>query len=326
MKGAVQSNNEYTYLLIDSIEPNSDYFYMGAKESAKDVIVYDFYNNNEFLSTSNRYSETGQITTPEKCNAMYVSINSEDVSTFLIKRNKTATDYVEHQQTDYLLYIQQEMLSRDYFVKENDGWKEVHCYGEYAFDGTETYKKSDSYSDDNWLCAYVNGYIVSSNVIKYDGKMFATRFSKFGSYASITDDNCIRCSTQMHVRISTEFLTENTAEAYQALLAQWKSEGNPLKVFYELQTPTKLPCTEEQSAVLDELNNLNLFDGVNNIITAENIALLQAIYTANAQKYVDKEISDIKEQLNTINELLSTAGTSSLLLDNLQTDLESEVM
>ena len=89
---------------------------------------------------------------------------------------------------------------------------------------------------------------------------------------------------------------------------------------------TKLLCTPEQSTVLDELNNLNLFEGVNNIITAENIALLQAIYIANAKKYVDKEISDIKEQINTINELLSTTGTSSLLLDNLQTDLESEVM
>ena len=155
-------------------------------------------------------------------------------------------------QTDYILNIQQEMSSGDYFVKEEDGWKEVH-----------NWTKIDSYNSE-----------------------------------SITTD---------YISTTGELTTGAT-------------------IYYKLATPTKLPCTEEQSAVLDEIDNLDLFEGVNNIITAENIAKLKLKYVADTKTYVDKEISDIKEQINTINELLSTTGTSSLLLDNLQSDLESEVM
>ena len=223
-----------------------------------------------------------------------------------IELGNTATDYVEHEQTDYILDIQQEMLQGDCFVKEEDGWKEVHGFGKYTFDGTENYIKSDSYSDENWFCGYANSAIVQSAIIKQDGKMYATRFSKIGSYATITDDNCIRCASQMHVRISTECLTENTAEAYKNLLAQWKNEGNPLVVYYELATPTKLPCTAEQSAVLEELSNLDLFDGTNNIITAEDIALLKLKYSLDVETYVDNKID---EKLANINQqILEIAG------------------
>ena len=49
-------------------------------------------------------------------------------------------------------------------------------------------------------------------------------------------------------------------------------------------------------------------------------------YIADTKTYVDNEINSIKEQLNTINELLSTTTTSAMLLDNMQSDLESEVL
>ena len=214
----------------------------------------------------------------------------------MIEKGDTETDYVEHKQTDYILNIQQEMLEGDYFVREADGWKEVHGFGMYVFDGTENYIKSDSYSDENWFCGYANSAIVQSAIIKQDGKMYATRFSKIGSYATITDDNCIRCASQMHVRISTECLTENTAEAYKNLLAEWKNEGNPLVVSYELITPTKLACTEAQSAVLEELSNLELFDGVNNI-TTEDIALLKLKYALDVKTYVNNQLANVNQQI-----------------------------
>ena len=62
-------------------------------------------------------------------------------------------------------------------------------------------------------------------------------------------------------------------------------------VYYELATPTKLPCTAEQSAVLEELSNLDLFDGTNNIITAEDIALLKLKYALDVKTYVNNLIA-----------------------------------
>ena len=213
-----------------------------------------------------------------------------------IEKGNTATEYVEHKQEDYLLYIQQEMLQGDYFAKEEDGWKEVHGFGKYVFDGTESYIKS-SLSDDNYLRAYTNGNTISSSIMEMDGKMFATRYNSIGIYSSTTTDNRIACRPQLHTQISTEFLTENTAEAYKALLAEWKNEGNPLVIFYELVTPTKLPCTEAQSAVLEELSNLELFDATNNIITAEDIALLKLKYALDVETYVDNKLNTINQQI-----------------------------
>ena len=228
------------------------------------------------------------------------SFNTEIATTtyydIQIEKN-SKTDFEEHKEETFNLDIQQEMLLGDYFIKEVDGWKEVHIFGKYSFTGQEIYQKSDSYSDDSWFCGFINNPIISSSIIKQDGKMYATRFSEIGSYAQITDDNCIRCSSQMHVRISTEYLTENTAEAYQNLLTQWNTAGEPLIVYYELQTPTKLACTEAQIEVLEKLNKLRFYKGVNNIFTTEDIALLQAKYSV-----------DIQTKLNNINTQLLELG------------------
>ena len=69
-----------------------------------------------------------------------------------------------------------------------------------------------------------------------------------------------------------------------------------------------------------------MLNGTNNIITTEDIALLKLKYVVDTKTYVDNKIANMQEELDTINQLLSTTQTSSILLDNLQTDLEGEVM
>ena len=102
--------------------------------------------------------------------------------------------------------------------------------------------------------------------------------------------------------------------------------NNDVEIYYELAEQEELNLTEEQKEVLNQLNNLELFKGVNNIYTEQNLALLQLDYTVDTKMYIDNKIANLKEQVNTTNELLSTTGTSAMLLDNLQNDLESEVM
>lgn len=238
---------------------------------------------------------TASVVTEEIRNLAIEGLQVEIVS--------SKTNYVEHQQTDYLLYIQQEMLTGDYFELTNSGWKEVHGFEKYIFTGLEEYIKSPL-SSEEYLRSYIRTSIVSN--MKTNGKMLTTRYKDIGMYNASTIGNRIACSPQFHTQISVEYLEENTAEAYKALLAKWKTEGNPLVAFYELATPTKLACTEEQSAVLEELSNLDLFEGTNNIITAEDIALLKLKYVANAKMYVDTQID---ERLSNIeNQIIELAG------------------
>ena len=256
-------------------------------------------NKNPISNTYNDLTDpTGaqSFEIPENAHYIRFTFLQTSLDSIQIEKSSDGTEYIEHQQTDYLLYIQREMLKRDYFAKEADGWKEVHNFNKYTFTGTEDYIKS-SISNDNYLRTYTRDSIISSSIMKMDGKMFATRYINIGIYSSSTADNRIACRPQLHTQISTEFLTENTAEAYKSLLTQWNNEGYPLTVFYELATPTKLPCTEEQSAVLEELSNLELFDGTNNIITAEDIALLKLKYALDVETYIDNKLNAINQQI-----------------------------
>lgn len=234
----------------------------------------------------------------------------------ILDENETNTDYEEHKQENYILQIQQEMLNGDYFEKEKDGWKEVHGWNKLTFIGNENFNKSGSATDE----VFVATLDIDDGI---EGKGYSNYF-KHSSEIAI--GNFLVYNNGSNIRFCVDGTEIATIEQFKVLLQQKNSEGNPLCAFYKLATPTKLACTEEQSTVLDKLNNLDLFKNTNNIITTEDIALLKLKYVADTKTYVDKEISDIKEQINTINELLSTTGTSSLLLDNLQSDLESEVM
>lgn len=62
-----------------------------------------------------------------------------------------------------------------------------------------------------------------------------------------------------------------TTDEFKQQLANWNNNGKPLIVYYPLETPTKLACTEAQSAVLEELNNSYTYDGQTNIFSAEEV-------------------------------------------------------
>ena len=62
-----------------------------------------------------------------------------------------------------------------------------------------------------------------------------------------------------------------TTDEFKQQLANWNNNGKPLIVYYPLETPTKLACTEQQSAVLEELNNSYTYDGQTNIFSAEEV-------------------------------------------------------
>ncbi len=228
------------------------------------------------------------------------------------------TEYEEHQQKNYILPIQQEMLKGDYFVKESDGWKEVHTWPKIRL-LNQNFKKSTK--------TEVSRYFVSNIVdIVEDRNNTVVLSEHFLGIPSVQNDNNELGISNYNdngflINIDKSYTSLDTLEEFKTFL-----QNNEVYAYYKTTTPTKLTCTEKQSAVLDKLNNLDLFKNTNNIITTEDIALLKLKYVVDTKTYIDNQIADMQNQLNTINELLSTTATSSILLDNLQTDLESEVM
>lgn len=122
--------------------------------------------------------------------------------------------------------------------------------------------------------------------------------------------------------ISNEIAT--TVEQFKTWLSQKKQGGNPIIAEYQLLEEEIETYTEAQQEAYDQLQNVTPYKLVTNISTDK--AKLQFNYIADTKTYIDNKVNNMQNQLNTINELLSTANTSAMLLDNLQTDLESEVL
>lgn len=211
-------------------------------------------------------------------------------------------DFTINQQTDYNLPIQQEMLQGDYFVKEDDGWKEVHTWGKIIFNGTEGWyvQNSENSSIFQWTLPATYNLQQATK----EGSAFCNHFKQ------IQNEQLLKTQDGMLIiyKVDTSYIRINNSnitnvEDFKSWLQQKNSEGKPVYIFYKTITPTKLACTEEQSAVLEELNNLDLFKGVNNIITTEDIALLKLNYIADTKTYVDNKYNQLANQIQQVGKL-----------------------
>lgn len=235
--------------------------------------------------------------------------------------------YIPYDKETFLLPVQKPMLEGDYFIKEVDGWKEVHKWGKVISDGIKnkfTLKHDTIQTSTNGFYKFelpgkikgVNGDVNNGvcNYLKYIGEPNASKaVNKIGLWWE---------GSGISNYASLPFLTLDEANKW---LQEKNTEGNPVYICYKLETPTKLPCTPEQTKVLDELDNFTTYKLVTNI-TTDSIAKLKLKYIADTKTYVDNKTSNLEQQVSVINQLLSTTKTSSILLDNLQKDIESEVL
>ena len=206
------------------------------------------------------------------------------------------TNFEEHQEQSYILDIQKPMLLGDYFVKEADGWKEVHIWNKLIFTGQENWNKSGASTDEIFVATLdiengVDGYGYS-NYFRYYGYVEIGCFSVYNNGANI--------------RFCVDSSVISDINRFKTMLADKYASGDSVYVYYKLSTPNKLACTEAQSNILDQLSELPLFAGTNNIITAESLALMQMQYIADTETYIDNRID---EKLTNINQqILNIVG------------------
>lgn len=245
-------------------------------------------NKNPISNTYNDLTDpTGaqSLIIPENVHYIRFTFLQTSLDSIQIEKSFDGTEYIEHQQTDYLLYIQQEMLKGDYFVKEADGWKEVHNYSKINSDNFNNITENTAYS----------GLFMLTVEDLYRNDIETSVFSDY--YKAVTPGymNSNLQTTEYNISAFTNnriFITHNDFANNLSGLKNFLIDNN-VSIFAKTTTPTKLACTPEQSAVLEELSNLELFDGTNNIITAEDIALLKLKYALDVKTYVDNKLNTI---------------------------------
>lgn len=233
--------------------------------------------------------------------------------------------YIEHQEQSYIMPIQQPMRSigdiRDIFIKKNNKWYERHYIARRIFNGIANKfnaKHRSIYTDTRGLYQLnLPGKILGTNGSVAYGKSNYLKYKNGNAMDAIYQDCLWWENTSNYNYASIPFLSLTEANEW---LVKLNDNGNPFYIDYVLAEPLDIECTEEQSQILEELNNARTYKNVTNI-TTDSKAILSLDYAKDQETQNQKMQNEIDE----IKQLLSTTQTSAMLLDNLQKEVESEV-
>lgn len=237
-----------------------------------------FYHNEEKLSeyiynspvsgfsSGNKKFEI-KITTPAKCNKVICYFdnangdNNINITVYDIQLEEgTTTSYEEHQEQTYIMPTQQPMRSisdiRDTFVKKDDKWYERHYVERLIFDGTEGW----NYDKNN------NRFYFAKAGNKGSGYIMSSHYKK----GDTTKQNYTCEIWSSAILFRDERFTE--LEDFKNMIKTKYDEGTPIYTDIVLQEPQDIECTEEQSRILDELNNARTYKNVTNIYSTDEIS------------------------------------------------------
>ena len=224
------------------------------------------------------------------------------------------SDYASPQEQSYLVDVQQTMLEGDKFIKTDGKWYEKHNWITLLneniinnIDGIKDESKKTITTSIN-LSETPAEKSAISNILTYANNWNDTEHMIFS-----TNLNAIYCLYN-----KDRFSELN----YETIKKEIDEFGGIIK--YKSNKSTYLECTEAQSNVLDEIyNKAHTYKNITNI-SAES-AEVNPILNIKYLKDAETEHNKLQAQIDEIKELLSSTATSAMLLNNMQTDLESEV-
>lgn len=228
------------------------------------VFFYD--TNKTYLGRASTSWETLPFQFEILQNAVYLKAifrkDDEVVTPDMIKNLRLYSE-----ETDYLLYIQQEMLEGDYFERTNSGWNEVHNWNKLILTGDESYNNNVGYINIGRFGIYPSlpanpGSLANPNALSnyYKPEFVVANGNIFVSGV----DGCV-------YMINEAF--KGNLDGFKEQLNSYYQENKPVYIYYGLKTPTKLSCTEEQNTILNELSNNMSFVGENNIYTSGDLPI-----------------------------------------------------
>ena len=245
-------------------------------------------------------SDTGKITFTAKNNNykyLLLGITKSEVFTDLqVEQNPTATSYEEHKEQTYTIPVQQPMRSvgdtRDTFIKKNNKWYERHYIARKIFDGSEKFTVTTGWGNTTYQII-ING-MASPNSNSIMGKALCSHFTiKSGSdmYYNTSENAFAICSGNI-LRIRNIDII--TLDDFKAWLTSQYNAGTPVYVDYVLETPLDIECTEEQSKILEELNNARTYKNVTNIYSTDEISpILSLDYAKDLETLLTSKESEV---------------------------------
>ncbi len=225
-----------------------------------------------------------------------------------------ATEIEKAENQEYLVDVQQEMLDGDTFVRQDGKWYEKHNW--ITLLNENIINNIDGIKDESKKTITTSIKLTEtpaersaiSNILTYTNNWNDTEHMIFS--ASLNTIYCL---------YNKDRFSELNYETIKKEIGEF---GGIIK--YKSNKSTYLECTEAQSKVLDEIyNKAHTYKNITNI-SAES-AEVNPIINVKYLKDTETEHNKLQAQIDEIKQLLSTTETSAMLLNNMQTDLESEV-
>lgn len=266
-----------------------------------------------------------------------LTVGGGDVLDCIIKLQledgNTSTEIVKAENQEFVVDVQQPMFENDTFMKQDAKWYEKHNWKTMSFDG----QNMGSQAGGTFADFKENGNIVRTFEIKdllissVRNDIFCDKLprqadsmwnGKSTGIQSWQGQNKILISLpfdDVEKKYGQKLTVDNYVTAFYMYL-----QDEVLIISYPLAEPILLECTKAQSKVLDEIyNKAHTYKNITNIL-AES-AEVNPIICLKYLKDPETEHNKLQTQIDEIKQLLSTTETSAMLLNNMQTDLESEV-
>lgn len=279
---------------------------------------YTSINTNQVSFTLNKDVESYRL----NVDSITVGDTIDDNIYVQLEDGRIVTEIEKAENQEYLVDVQQEMLEGDTFVRQENKWYEKHGFGvSDTFNNENINISSTSIIETNGKNFYRHHLVFANDIKRKKGsyiKILSTHF-KYNDSRWNTLEGICGWEAGNSFCIGTYDENYNTAEKMQTFLM-----NNHVKIYYELAESILLECTKAQSKVLDEIySKAHTYKNITNI-SAES-AEINPIVNVEYLKDPETEHKKLQAQIDEIKQLLSTTETSSLLLDNIQKDLESEV-
>lgn len=251
--------------------------------------LYMFFADKDYNLLGSVGSATSALTAETPANCKYITVrvgvaNAGDSLTFTdlqIEEAETATDYVEHKEQTFTVPVQQEMLKDDGFVKIDGTWKEKHTWGKYVITGKEGVSKHTSTTNNSFyiqLSSYIDVLPKCPENNSTVAEILCSHFPVDAVNTNVFKDKIGIGLTQLSssrtcaLYISVGLDGISTSDEFKAKLAELYEAGTPVTVYYKLETPIYLDCTEAQKAVLNQVEKAKSYEDVTHIYSTDEIS------------------------------------------------------
>ena len=203
-----------------------------------------------------------------------------------IEAGASATDIVANEQQEHVVPVQQKMFSKDKFDLKKK--KEVHSMKKIVLDGVYYVWGVKAIGSGSVVQFGINlGFTAKENPLA-----ISNYFKKETNYSVVNTFVIASNLKTAYFHIPADSIEEVSTTTLQKKLKELYDAGNPVELWVEAEEPDELDLTEEQIAVLEQIEQATTYKEVTNVYTTDEIG---AIIKTNTNVDLSTIINNVVE-------------------------------